>query len=611
MSRVPSIPELEWKEGSVPYSPQSGDVYYSVHDGLDETRCVFLEGCGLPQAWNNKESFTVGELGFGTGLNFLALWDLWNKHRPSTSAWLEFVSYENAPLTRDQAELALSRWFELKELADLLLRAWPNRALGVRRTEWPEFGIGLTLHIDEMKVALPASRFIADAWFLDGFAPARNPEMWTQEVFGCLVERSNQNARLATYSVAGNVRRGLERVGFQVERKPGHGTKRQRLEAIYNDRNSVVADPYGIRWLNRQSKRVAILGAGIAGATLARALTKQSCEVDVFDQESSRSLCASRNRYALVMPRLDATDTLEARILIDAYITARESYKEMPGVNETEVTQLPRTEKEKVKFENLILDSPLPEEDLDLSKNSALLHKRALIVKPKVLIDALLSGSNIKKKRPSISELEDYDVVVIALGFATLDYVPWLDLSAKLGQVEYVGECSASRASAVAAGHFGLTIGNDRFWGATFDRFEGCISVTASAQQSNLEGLQRLNPVWFNDVKDLKTESRASVRATTPDRLPLIGAIPDYEKYVETFIGYSNGTLPSADAPLIKGWYVSSGFGTRGFTWGPWAASILTAQILSRPYPATESTLQAVSPARQILKRIKKGKLTL
>ena len=611
MRRVPSIPELKWKEGNVPYSPLLSDVYYSVHNGLDETRSVFLEGCGLPQSWNKKGNFTVGELGFGTGLNFLALWHLWNEHRPSTSSWLEFVSYENSPLTRDQAELALSPWFELKELADLLLQAWPNRALGVRRAEWPEFGVGLTLHIDEIKIALPASRFIADAWFLDGFAPARNPEMWTQEVFGCIAERSDQNTRLATYSVAGDVRRGLEKVGFQVERKPGHGTKRQRLEAIYVDGHRVAADPYGIRWLDRQPKRVAILGAGIAGATLARALTEQSCDVDVFDHENSRSLGASGNRYALVMPRLDATDTLEARILIEAYIAASESYKEMPGVYETEITQLPRTEKEKQKFKKLMLDPPLPEEDLVLSANSALIHRRALIVKPKVLIDALLSRANIKNKRPSISELKDYDVVVIASGFATLDYVPWLDLSPKLGQVEYVGECSARRASALAAGHFGLAMGNDRFWGATFDKFDGCISVTASAQQRNIEGLQKLNPVWLEDVKGLKTESRASVRATTPDRLPLIGAIPDYEKYVETFIEYSNGTLPRADAPLIEGWYVSSGFGTRGFTWGPWAASILTAQILGRPYPATESTLQAVSPARQILKAIKKGKLTL
>lgn len=611
MNRVPSIPELEWKEGNVPYSPQSRDVYYSIHDGLDETRSVFLEGCGLPQAWNDKENYTVGELGFGTGLNFLALWHLWNEHRPSTSSWLEFVSFEKSPLTRDQAELALSRWFELKELTDLLLRDWPNRALGVRRTVWPEFGVGLTLHIDEIKVALPASRFTADAWFLDGFAPARNPEMWTQEVFGCIAERSHQNTRLATYSVAGDVRRGLEKVGFQVERKPGHGTKRQRLEAIYVDRHCVAADPYGIRWLDRQPKRVAILGAGIAGATLAWALTKQSCEVDVFDRESSRSLGASGNRYALVMPRLDATDTLEARILIDAYLTARESYKEMPGVNETEVIQLPRSEKDEQKFQKLILDSPFPEKDLVLSENSALLHKRALIVNPKVLIDALLSRANIKDKRPSLSELADYDVVAIASGFATLDYVPWLDLSPKLGQVEYVGECSARQVAALAAGHFGLTIGNDRFWGATFDKFEGSISVTASAEQSNLEGLQQLDPVWFEEVKGLKTESRASVRATTPDRLPLVGAIPDYEKYVKTFLSYSTGTLPRADAPLIEGWYVSSGFGTRGFTWGPWAASILTAQILGRPYPATVSTLQAVSPARQILRMIKKGELTL
>ena len=611
MSRLPSIPNLEWQEGNVPFSCASDDVYYSIHDGLSETRRVFLQGCNLPQSWNNRNHFTVAELGFGTGLNFLALWQLWNENRPSSDSWLEFVSFENSPLTPEQAKRALSLWSSLNDLSDLLLQSWPTRAKGVRRIEWPSFGVGLTLHIDEVTTALPASKFTANAWFLDGFAPSRNPEMWTEEVLKCLAKRSHPNSQISTYSVAGHVRRGLEKVGFKVFKKPGHGNKRERLEATYSRENSVGPDPYGIRWLDHPPKRIAILGAGIAGATLARALTNQRYKVDVFDLHSNRSLAASRNKFALVMPRLDATDTLEAKILIDAYITARESYKGMPGVFETHVTQYPRSDKEEAKFKKLLDDAPLPEDNLVPAEKSGLLHKHCLIIKPNILIDALLQEATLINELPSKPELSDYNVVMLALGMATLDYVPWLELNPKLGQVEFKGNCATLPASALAAGHFALSLGKERFWGATFDPYEGNTSVSNLARQSNLIGLRNLNPPWLKEVEDYENESRASVRATTPDRLPLVGSIPDYELYSKSFRSYSNGTLPEIDAPLKKGWYISSGFGTRGFTWGPWAASILTAQILRKPFPATEATLKAVSPARQILRRIKRGKLAI
>ena len=606
MSRLPSVPVLEWRDGNIPYSTETCDIYYSVNGGLGETRRVFIDGCGLPLAWENKHSYTVGELGFGTGLNFLALWDLWNASRPSHNSWLEFVSFENSLLTFEQANRALSRWKDLTKLSKRLLGAWPNRATGIRRLEWADFGVGLTIHIGEIRKALPASRFIADAWFLDGFAPSRNPEMWTEIVFSNLAERSKPNTRLATYSVAGSVRRGLERVGFKVSKETGHGSKRERLEGKYVGKYSVKCDPYGIRYFNGKPKRVAILGAGIGGANLAWSLSNYNCEVNVFDRLETYGLGASRNRLALVMPRLDATDTLEAKILIDAYIAARECYKNLPGVYETEVLQHPRSEKEEKKFTRLLLDPPLSELDLEGSLPSSLLHKRAMIVRPETLIETLLHNVEVINRPPSQSELSDYDIVVVATGFAIRDLVPWLDISPKLGQVEYSNSCSKIPASAKVAGNFVLSVGKERFWGSTFEPFTGDISVSVAAKQTNLKGLQKLHLEWFNDIKNHETESRASVRATTPDRLPLIGAIPDYSKYLKAFNSYRNGTLPNIDCPLIKGWYICSGFGTRGFTWGPWAASTISAMIMGKPIPATEATLKAISPARQILKKIKK-----
>lgn len=611
MSRLPSIPTIEWKDGDIPYSATSNDVYYSISDGLSETRHVFIDGCSLPQAWINKNSFTIGELGFGTGLNFLAVWQLWNEHRPSKQSWLEFVSFENSLLSKEQATRALSRWAELNDLTKRLLLNWPNRAKGIRRFEWQDFGVGLTLHIEDIKSALPASQFKANAWFLDGFAPSRNPEMWTDEIYRCIAERSLPETSLATFSVAGHVRRGLASVGFNVSKKPGHDRKRQRLEAVFVETNLPKPDPFGIRWFEPSPTSVAILGAGIAGATLAWSLASYGCEVDVFDGSETTKLAASRNRFAFVMPRLDAGDNLEAKILIDAFLTARASYRGMPGVIETAVTQLPRSDLENTKFEKLLQDRPLSEDEFIRSSQSGLVHKNVLVLKPNILIDALLNRSSLKNKNPSRSQLESYDIVIIASGIASGHKFPWLSLTPKLGQVEYKDGCSLRPTSAVAASHIGLCLGRERFWGSTFEPLDGNESSCSAAKQLNFEGLKNMGVPWLSEVEDLISESRTSVRATTRDRLPLIGAIPDYDRFTSDFSTYANGHLPKIDAPLLEGWYMSTGFGSRGFTWGPWAASILTSLILKKPIPATEATLKAISPARQILRQIKRGELAI
>ncbi|MDB5468440.1 MAG: hypothetical protein JWQ46_3202, partial [Phenylobacterium sp.] len=180
---------LAWSEDGQPRSRLYGDVYFSAVDGLAESRAVFLQGCGLPEAWQGRRRFVVGELGFGTGLNILALLDLWRRHRPAGGR-LHIFSVEAHPISAAEAARALAHWPELADLAGLLAGRWPGRARGVHRVEIPELDAVLDVAVLEVEAALEGWSGKADAWFLDGFAPALNPAMWRDEVLALVAARS-------------------------------------------------------------------------------------------------------------------------------------------------------------------------------------------------------------------------------------------------------------------------------------------------------------------------------------------------------------------------------------------------------------------------------------
>ena len=254
---APSSP-LVWREDGLPQSSLYGDVYFSSVDGLAETRAVFLQGCGLPERFAERQDFVVGELGFGSGLNIAALLDLWRREKPA-GARLRIFSIEAHPLDRDEAARILAHWPELGEAAQALLDAWPGRARGFHRVDLPAFDAVLDLAVMDVVEALEAWDGAADAWFLDGFSPALNPAMWREEVLAAVAARSAPGARAATFTVAGAVRRGLQAAGFEIAKRPGFGRKRERLEAWLPGERAITPRP----------ESLAIIGGGIAGAALA------------------------------------------------------------------------------------------------------------------------------------------------------------------------------------------------------------------------------------------------------------------------------------------------------------------------------------------------------
>lgn len=232
---------LDWQlidNIEVPVSRQFGDVYFSKDNGLLETRHVFLNGNDLTErlaTLNDFEYFCVGETGFGTGLNILALWQLWQQVRPDNHSHLHAISVEKFPLGKPDLIRALKAWPELAPLAEQLLQQYPLLIAGCHRLSFPEERFSLDLWLGDAHDMFPLMEKTAsvNAWFLDGFAPSCNPDMWEEQVLNHIVRLSDHGTTFASFSVAGVLKRGLRSHGIQVTRPRGFGHKREMLKAIW------------------------------------------------------------------------------------------------------------------------------------------------------------------------------------------------------------------------------------------------------------------------------------------------------------------------------------------------------------------------------------------
>lgn len=229
MAAKPLVPaRLAFAADGTPYSDTFDDVYHSADGGLGQARHVFLAGNDLPRRWQGRERFVILETGFGLGLNFLATWAAWRAD-PQRCARLHFVSCELHPFSREDLATLHARWPELAPLAAELQARWPVLTPGLHRLHLDSGRVTLTLYLGDARDGLDRLTLRADAFYLDGFSPARNPELWSERIFHLLASLAAADATLATWSVAGHVREGLRRAGFELKKSPGFGGKRQML----------------------------------------------------------------------------------------------------------------------------------------------------------------------------------------------------------------------------------------------------------------------------------------------------------------------------------------------------------------------------------------------
>jgi tRNA 5-methylaminomethyl-2-thiouridine biosynthesis bifunctional protein len=596
--------ELEWDEDGTPRSARYGDVYFSREGGLAESRAVFLAGCGLPAAWAGRRRFTIGELGLGTGLNLAAALQLWRQAGPP-GARLSLFSIEAHPVTAAEAGRALGAWPELADAAAALTARWPGRARGFHRIELTAFNACLDVAVMDAEAALAAWSGHADAWFLDGFAPAKNPRMWSPQVLRLVAERSASGARAATYTVAGAVRRGLAEAGFAVSRAPGYGRKRERLEAV---RPGAAAEPGATR---ASGPSVAIVGAGIAGASLARAFAAEGIAASVFDA-SGAGAGASGNAAALVTPRLDAGLGDIAGLFAAAWRRAVSLYEDQPqAVIARGALQLERTPRDARRFAAIaacdlfepgaltLLSADEVTVRLGEPAPGALLIDGGLVVEPRALLGAWL-GDGVRHARVAAIEpvgggwrlldeggglLAEAEVVVLAAGDANRILAPGLPLSGVRGQASLAAGVSPP---AAAFGGYVIPTRDGALFGATHDRGQDTSELRDEDQARNLATVAATLPSLAMRLGAAIGGARAGVRSTTPDHLPLAGLVP------------------GAAARL----FVLGGLGSRGYALAPLLAEHVAALAIGAPSPLAAAQAALVAPARfaeRARKRVRLG----
>ncbi|HEY5409566.1 MAG TPA: tRNA (5-methylaminomethyl-2-thiouridine)(34)-methyltransferase MnmD [Caulobacteraceae bacterium] len=578
---------LDWSQDGAPRSRRFDDVYFSAEGGLDEARAVYLAGCGLPDAWRGRSRFTVGELGFGTGLNILALLELWRRTRP-VGGRLVIFSIEAFPLSREDAAAALRAWPELEDLAAPLIRRWPT-AEGFHRIDFPGLDASLDLAVMEAAEALHAWDGRADAWFLDGFSPAKNPEMWREAVLTLLAQRSVPGARAASFTIAGAVRRGLQAAGFSVERRPGFGRKAERLEARLGEAAPQTDYP---------APRVCIIGAGIAGAALARAVKAQGLRPLVI---SGAGVAASGNPAALVTPRFDAGGGVMARLHAQAFARAVTLYEdEIPeSLIARGVLQLQAGPRDGRRF-GVVAESPLFEPDgLELLSTAAagerlgepgeaggLWIEEGLVIEPASVLGAWLADCpRLEAEATSLRRtadgwavigadgeiLAEADVVFIAGGFGSRRLWPELPLQAVRGQASFAAV--HERPQAAAWGGYVIPTREGLLFGATHDRDREDVEVLEEDHRRNLQTLAKARPELAASLQGRPLAGRAALRASTPDHAPVAAA-------------------------LEPGLFALSGLGGRGFTLAPLLAEHIVSEALGASSPLPLQLAAAVGRSR-------------
>ena len=664
---------LDWRDGH-PLSSVFGDVYYSRDDGLAEACHVFLDGNRLATRWRalDRDTFTIVETGFGTGLNFFAAARLWlDTAKPGQQ--LHYVSVEKYPLSRSDLLRAHQAWPELDFLSRQLVDAYPPLVPGFHRRWLFDDRICLTLIFADAIEGLadlctsdnPA--FLhhrnprADAWFLDGFAPAKNPELWTPELFNTMARLSDTSTTLATFTVARTVRDGLAGAGFTVSKAPGFGRKRDMLVGSFT--NPAVSPPgharltrgYEIPWHlppePASEKRAVIIGAGIAGCSTAAALHRRGWRVTLVDRHASVAGEASGNPQGILYPRLSTQDlalsVFGRQALCHALGVYPDLWRHEGAGAPCGVLVLPENDRDLAQFSEIAERyRAAPELVRAIDGNSladtcgiALKHTRGLFfpnlgwVSPAVICARLATG--IEYRQVNVADIE-YDqktriwslidpegepiaeapTVVLAMGHGTgaLAQTSHLPLRRIRGQITAIGATEAScglRTVICGAGYLAPATGGFHTLGATYDINDDDESVRTSDHQRNLDTLADTDPALpalFGSHSE--PDGRTAFRCTTPDYLPVAGPAPDAEAFDDLYgeLRQNARTNVARPGPTLPGLWVNCGHGSRGLTYAPLASELIAGQMNGEPCPLPLGLIRALHPARFLLRDLKRNR---
>ena len=633
-----------FNEDGTPHATDYDDIYHSASGGMEQARHVFLGGNRIPQRWSGTTRFAILETGFGLGINFLATWQAW-QNDPRHPGTLHYFAAEKHPPTAAQLEQAHACWPELAELSAALRKLWPEPLAGFHRLHFESDKLHLTLMLGDVRTLLPNVHGQFDAIYLDGFSPERNPDMWSADLMADIAWLAAPDATVASYTVARPVRDALTGAGFAVEKLPGFGSKRDMLAGrVSRPEASQPAHP-PIPCHNsprHATKPIVVIGAGIAGVTVAERLARRDQRIILIDSHPRIAQGATGNKLSALLPALAIDETRLARLNRAAFFYALQRLHTLSDAEcgarwaECGVLQLPRSDELAERQARIVHEQQLPAGFVSLVDKAAATQlcgapvtrggwwvPHGGWVAPVSVCEALLaSAGNAIDYRPNhnvtalnyladewqvwgsenanaTGELCRASTVVLANSHGMLSYpqAAHLPLLSYRGQVTHLPATVGDPPNCVLCGDGYLTpvVDGQRCLGASFERSDA-IDVRDVDHVSNLHRLASMLPDSEERFAPENLTGKAGLRPVSPDKLPLLGALPlprdastrEAVKHLSTHEQW----------PRWPGLYVATGYGARGMVWSHLMAELLACQIVGEPLPVEADLVAAVDPAR-------------
>jgi tRNA 5-methylaminomethyl-2-thiouridine biosynthesis bifunctional protein len=639
--RIVPHPPLTFVDGT-PYSTLFGDVFRSRHGAFDEAQQVFVEGCLVPQRWAARATFTIVELGFGLGVNLLQTLGAWARaaDRPSS---LHYVAIERHPVSAEDLTRALAALSADDALSAALVRQWPLPLPGLHRLQFFDDRVRVTLALGDARTLLSKLRCAADAFYLDGFAPDRNPDAWCRDVCRGLARLARPNATLATYSAAAAVRSELEAAGFRLRIESGFGGKRHRIVADYAPRWRTFAPPADPpQW---PARKAIVVGAGLAGSACVAALQRRGWQATLVEAGEGMALGGSSQPWCVDHLHVSPDDNPLARLtrgaLAFAHATpwtgrhARQACgKLMVAAGDVEMAH----------YRDLVERLAMPDafiRVLDRDEASAaagvplphggLLLGLAGVGSPQALCaqwlrDAGAFPSHFGQRAEALVRRDDDWELLDSRGRA-IARAPVVVLANAGNAVRLAGLQSldvrgmhgqTTLAEVPALAGLSCALGGDAYAcpapdgqaliGATFDPIDAP-RAAAQGDQSNLRRLDRLLQTQ-TCVSQARVIARfAGVRYATRDRLPVVGALPDEAAIAANRQALMrNARLP---LPRLPGLFGVFALGARGQVVAPLAAEVIAASLCGEPAPLTGDLLDAIDPVRFARHALRSGRVAV
>ena len=624
---------LDFAADGTPFSTLFDDIYHSSDGGPGQARHVFLHGNGLPDRWAGRQQFVILENGFGSGLNFLSTWAAW-RDDPGRPDKLHYLATELHPLRVADLERVHRSWKPLEYLAEALRNVWPLPISGMHRLEFAAGRVVLTLLFGDALASLRQLRTSVDAFYLDGFDPNRNPQMWSSGIIRRCAQLAAPGATFATWCVAGQVRRALGEAGFVPEKRPGFGSKRQMLAGRLGPRRHPA--PPAPPLVDRHA---VVIGAGLAGCAIAERLASRGWQVDLFDRATAAASAASGNLAGIVRPLLSRDDNLASRLNRACFLYLERAMRRLdqagfpPRRGCNGLLQIAPDAEDEIRWRGLLAASAFPDSFarfVDRTAAAQLLGAQTQHggcwfpaggwASPASLCRAWLAigraGIRLHGGQ-AISGLRRIDqgwvlladdervvasapLVVLATGahpaLTPFPQIAGLPIQPVRGQVSHLpaGKLPNPRHAACGDGYLTPAVDDVHCLGASYAKDASDV-IRPSEHAENLQRLAHLLPGTELAFDPHGLQGRVGFRATTPDHLPLVGALPDHAAPLPDDLRLST-------FPRHPGLYGLLGLGSRGLVWAALLAEHLACLINQEPLPLPGDQTDAIDPARFALR---------